>query len=232
MNLKDTKGNISTLSSTSGNITSPIVQAKTSSTHQSRKKKAILNYYDQLEKVIMLQRCIKSFLQFKNYQRMAQMMEKNQRDSFGFINTPISLNHSKELYGRRNSNLRKSVKGNQLQLFQSFVKSYAPLNSPTEEYYNKITEEQDESKDSDDNLVNYNDSTYLTKGGQSERYRPKSIKEDLKNLNKEGAKPNSTKNKSHSHSLSMMFPQRASSKPKSKSKSKSKKIKTIERAKY
>ena len=228
MNLKDTKGNTSTLSSTSGNITSPIVQAKTSSTHQSRKKKAILNYYDQLEKVIMLQRCIKSFLQFKNYQRMAQMMEKNQRDSFGFINTPISLNHSKELYGRRNSNLRKSVKGNQLQLLQSFVKSYAPLNSPTEEYYNKITEEQDESKDSDDNLVNYNDSTHLTKGGQSERYRPKSIKEDLKNLNKEGAKPNSTKNKSHSHSLSMMFPQRASSKPKSKSKSKSKKIKTIE----
>ena len=227
MNLKDTKGNISTLSSTSGNITSPIAQARTSSTHhQSRKKKATLNYYDQLEKVIMLQRCIKSFLQFKHYQHMTEMMEKNQRDSFGFINTPIPLNHSKELYGRRNSNLRKSVRGNQLQLLQSFVKSYAPLSSPTDEYYNKITEEQDESKDSDDNLVNYNDSTHLTKGGQSERYRPKSIKEDLKNLNKEGA--NSTKNKSHSHSLSMMFPQRASSKPKSKSKSKSKKIKTIE----
>lgn len=207
-NMGSNQLNISKINTESKNIiTKALGVNNQNKSHKNSKAK--LSYYDQIERVIMLQRCIKNFLNYQKYKRMNEVREKTFRDSFGFLKDP-NPTVSQELYGRRNSNLRKSIKGfNQLQLIKNVMDSFSRNNIFHHDSKNKITEELEESKDSEDkdNLCNYdannldsvqqgkimrnahrdNQDGVLSlsnyKGGSSNLKKNINMKNDLKNLN-------------------------------------------------
>ena len=69
-------------------------------------KKECLGYVEQIEKVIMLQRCVKNYLNYVNYKRIENSVKENSmNDAFGFVNKN-NMPQSKELYSNRNTNLK------------------------------------------------------------------------------------------------------------------------------
>ena len=89
----------------------------------SERRKECLGYTELIEKVIMLQRCVKNYLQYVNYKRVENAVKVNSmNDAFGFINRD-NISQSKELYGNRNTNLKTKLKRNQINLMQHFVKN-------------------------------------------------------------------------------------------------------------
>ena len=118
--------------------------------NDSEGRKECLGYTELIEKVIMLQRCVKNYLQYVNYKRVENAVkEHSMNDAFGFVNRD-NISQSKELYSNRNTNLKTKLKRNQINLMQHFVKNIIKDKNDI------ITEE-----DNDDYNNNNNDSDVI-----------------------------------------------------------------------